>query len=100
MRALLLPYYKSSPASKADAMRVVEALGIDYRVMDITAAVHGLYEAKGVSIEDVPGRTKGNVMARMRMIFGYEECERWARCCWAPATRRKPCWATPPSWGG
>lgn len=77
VRALLLPYYKSSPASKADAMRVVEALGIDHRVMDITAAVHGLYEAKGVNIEDVSGRSKGNVMARMRMIFGYEECERW-----------------------
>ncbi|HEY3376603.1 MAG TPA: NAD(+) synthase [Armatimonadota bacterium] len=77
VRALLLPYCKSAPASKNDAMQVVEALGIDYRVMDITAAVHGLYEAKGLDIADMSPRARGNVMARMRMIFGYEECERW-----------------------
>ncbi|MHB9133506.1 MAG: NAD(+) synthase [Armatimonadota bacterium] len=77
VRALLLPYKTSSPASRDDAMKVVEALGIDYQVYEITEAVHGLYAAKGVDVADVPGRTKGNVMARMRMIFGYEECERW-----------------------
>lgn len=77
VRALLLPYYRSSPASKEDAMRVVEALGVDYRVCDITTAVHGLYEAKGMRIEDVSPRSRGNVMARVRMVFGYEECERW-----------------------
>ncbi len=58
-------------------MQVVEALGIDYRVYEITAAVEGLYQAKGLDIDTVPGREKGNVMARTRMIFGYDECERW-----------------------
>jgi NAD+ synthase len=77
VRALLLPYRTSAPASKNDAMQVVEALGIDYRVMEITDAVHGLYAAKGLGIEEVSGRARGNVMARMRMIFGYDECERW-----------------------
>jgi len=77
VRALLLPYRLSSPDSKNDAMQVVEALGIDYRVMDITAAVDGLYAAKGLEVDAVALRARGNVMARMRMIFGYEECERW-----------------------
>ena len=39
VRALLLPWKTSMPESAADAMRVVEALGIDYQVCDITAAV-------------------------------------------------------------
>lgn len=77
VRALLLPFRTSAQASRDDAMQVVEALGIDYRVYDITAAVEGLYQAKGLDIDTVPGREKGNVMARARMIFGYDECERW-----------------------
>lgn len=77
VRALLLPFRTSAPASREDAMQVVEALGIDHRVYDITAAVEGLYQAKGLDIDTVAGRTKGNVMARARMIFGYDECERW-----------------------
>ena len=77
VRALLLPYYRSAPESKEDAMKVVEALGVDYREYDITPAVHGLYQAKGLAVEETPLRARGNVMARMRMIFGYEECERW-----------------------
>ena len=77
VRALLLPYRSSAPASRNDAMQVVEALGIDYRVMEITEAVDGLYAAKGLDIAGMSARARGNVMARMRMIFGYEECERW-----------------------
>jgi NAD+ synthase len=77
VRALLLPWKTSVPESRADAMRVVEALGIDYKVCDITDAVTGLYSAKGLNVDDANRRARGNVMARMRMIFGYEECERW-----------------------
>ncbi|HOF88889.1 MAG TPA: NAD(+) synthase [Armatimonadota bacterium] len=77
VRALLLPYRTSMPASREDAMRVVEALGIGYQVYDITPAVDGLYLSKGDDPDAANKRAKGNVMARMRMIFGYEECERW-----------------------
>ncbi len=77
VRALLLPYRTSVAASRDDAMRVVEALGIDYHVNEITAAVDGLYTAKGLDIAEQSARARGNVMARTRMIFGYEECERW-----------------------
>ncbi|OPZ87075.1 MAG: NH(3)-dependent NAD(+) synthetase [bacterium ADurb.Bin429] len=77
VRALLLPYRTSMPASREDAMRVVEALGIGYQVYDITAAVDGLYQSKADDPYAANKRAKGNVMARMRMIFGYEECERW-----------------------
>lgn len=77
VRALLLPYRTSVAASRDDAMRVVEALGIDYHVNEITAAVDGLYIAKGLDIAEQSARARGNVMARTRMIFGYEECERW-----------------------
>jgi len=77
VRALLLPYKSSVPASREDAMHVVEALGIDYQVMEITDAVTGIYSAKELNIDEANPRARGNVMARMRMIFGYEECERW-----------------------
>lgn len=77
VRALLLPYRTSMPASREDAMRVVEALGIEYQVYDITPAADGLYQSKGENPDTANKRAKGNVMARMRMIFGYEECERW-----------------------
>jgi NAD+ synthase len=75
--ALLLPYKSSASSSVDDAMKVVDALGIKYKIFEITDAVEGLYAAKGIPIEEADGRAKGNVMARMRMIFGYEECERW-----------------------
>jgi NAD+ synthase len=86
VRALLLPYHTSAASSREDAMKVVEALGIDYRVYDITEAVDGLSHAKAAWEGEAPAepkdtgaarRARGNVMARMRMIFGYEECERW-----------------------
>lgn len=77
VRALLLPYRTSSPASHDDAMQVVKALGIDHQVMEITAAVDGVYTAKGLDIANMSSRARGNVMARIRMVFGYEECERW-----------------------
>lgn len=77
VRALLLPYRTSSPASRNDAMQVVESLGINYQVMEITPAVEGLYAAKGLDINTISPRAKGNVMARIRMVFGYDECERW-----------------------
>lgn len=77
VRALLLPWKTSAPESEGDAMRVVEALGIDYRRYDITEAVTGLYHAKGEDVDTANRHARGNVMARMRMVFGYEECERW-----------------------
>ena len=77
VRALLLPYQTSVASSIADALCVVEALGIEHRHYDITAAVAGLYAAKGEDVAQADRHARGNVMARMRMIFGYEECERW-----------------------
>jgi len=77
VRALLLPYKSSAPESVDDAMRVVEALGIDYRQYDITDAVTGLYHAKSENVDQANRHARGNVMARIRMVFGYEECERW-----------------------
>jgi NAD+ synthase len=56
---------------------VVKALGIDYRQYDITDAVTGLYAGKGLDVDEANRRARGNVMARIRMVFGYEECERW-----------------------
>lgn len=77
VRVLLLPYKSSSPASREDAMKVVEALGIDYRLYEITDSVTGLYAAKDTPVDEASGHARGNVMARIRMVFGYEECERW-----------------------
>jgi NAD+ synthetase len=66
----MLPYRTSSPESLADARRVAEALGIQSRTVDITAAVDG-YVARAEPEADASRR--GNVMARMRMIVLFDQ---------------------------
>jgi NAD+ synthase (glutamine-hydrolysing) len=63
-----MPYRTSSPDSLADAERVIEALGITPRTVDITGAVDGYLAQEP---ETDPTR-RGNVMARMRMIVLFD----------------------------
>jgi NAD+ synthase len=68
VHAVLMPYRTSSPASLADARRVVDALGIGSETVDISPMVDG-FEA-GTATDD---RLRlGNVMARCRMIVLYD----------------------------
>jgi NAD+ synthetase len=63
-----MPYCTSSPDSLQDAERVIEALGITPRTVDITAAVDAYLKQEP---ETDPTR-RGNVMARMRMIVLFD----------------------------
>jgi len=63
-----MPYRTSSPTSMEHGQLVLDALGIEGRTMDITAAVDGY-----LSLEpDADPTRRGNVMARMRMITLFD----------------------------
>ena len=65
-----MPYRTSSPESLAHAQLVVDALGINGRTVDISAAVDGL-AARHRRATPTPGRL-GNIMARTRMITLFD----------------------------
>jgi NAD+ synthetase len=71
--AVRLPYRTSNPSSLEHAQLVVEALGVETRTVDISAAVDG-YLAMEPDAD--PGR-RGNVMARMRMIALFDLSSRY-----------------------
>jgi NAD+ synthase (glutamine-hydrolysing) len=64
-----MPYRTSSPESLEHAKLVIDALGLQDRTVEITAAVDGLASAIGGGHE--PGRL-GNIMARARMITLFD----------------------------
>ena len=69
--AVRMPYRTSSPASEADALAVVEALGCRTERVDISPMVEPMLAL----IEGDEGATRvrrGNVMARQRMIVLYD----------------------------
>ena len=67
-----MPYRTSSRDSLDHAQLVIDALGIESRTIDISAAVDG-YLANEPDAS--PGR-RGNVMARTRMIVLFDQSER------------------------
>lgn len=69
---LRMPYRTSSPESLDHAQLVIDALGIDARTLDISAAVDGYLAHEP---EADPTR-RGNVMARVRMIALFDQSAR------------------------
>jgi NAD+ synthase (glutamine-hydrolysing) len=67
--AIRMPYRTSSPDSLAHAQLVIDALGINAKTVDISAAVDGMVDALG---DSSPAR-KGNIMARARMIALFDQ---------------------------
>ena len=63
-----MPYRTSSADSLAHAQLVIDALGIDSRTLDISAAVDGYLAQE----PDADAARRGNVMARMRMIALFD----------------------------
>ncbi|HET7632414.1 MAG TPA: NAD+ synthase [Gemmatimonadaceae bacterium] len=63
-----MPYRTSSPQSSADGQCVIEALGIEGRTVDISAAVDGYLS----TTTDADATRCGNVMARVRMITLFD----------------------------
>ena len=68
-----MPYCTSSPDSLSHAQLVIEALGIQSRVVDVTKAVNAYLTHEP---DADPGR-RGNVMARMRMIVLFDLSARY-----------------------
>lgn len=67
-----MPYRTSSRDSLDHAQLVIDALGIESRTIDISAAVDGYLTLEP---DASPGR-RGNVMARTRMIVLFDQSER------------------------
>jgi len=63
-----MPYKTSSKDSLDHAQLVIDALGIQSRTVDISAAVDGYLSHE----PDAEGGRRGNVMARMRMITLFD----------------------------
>ena len=66
--AVRMPYKSSSSDSLAHAQLVIDALGIQHRTMEITAAVDGYLQHE----PDADPARRGNVMARTRMITLFD----------------------------
>jgi len=63
-----MPYRTSSPVSFEHGQLVIDALGIQARTLDISAAVDGYLAAE----PDADASRRGNVMARTRMIALFD----------------------------
>jgi NAD+ synthase len=69
--AVRMPYRTSSPASEADALSVVEALGCQTELVDISPMVDPMLAL--ITGDEAATRVRrGNVMARERMIVLYD----------------------------
>ncbi len=71
--AVRMPYKTSSPASLADAMLVIEALGLPHLTIEITPMAEPLFER----FPDMTPLRRGNVMARLRMTVLYDQSADW-----------------------
>jgi NAD+ synthase len=68
VHALLLPYKQSSPASQGDAELVVELLGVQSTLLDITPQVDAYFER----LPEAERMRRANKMARERMTIVYD----------------------------
>jgi NAD+ synthetase len=73
VHAIRMPYKTSSPSSLTDAQLVVDALGIQVRTIDISAAVDGYLQCE----PDADARRRGNVMARVRMLVLFDQSAKY-----------------------
>src|SRR3984893_16249957 len=67
--AIRMPYRTSNPDSLAHAQLVIDALGIQSRLIDISPAVDGYLASE----PDADPARRGNVMARERMIVLFDQ---------------------------
>jgi NAD+ synthase len=69
--AVMMPYKTSSPESLQDARSVVDKLGIQSRVIEITDMADAFIR----QCKPESNKRKGNIMARTRMIVLYDQSE-------------------------
>ena len=70
--AVLMPASVSSPKSLEDAMLLVEATGVDHRVVEISAMADGYLSQLAAQGKTIDSLRQGNVYARCRMIVLYD----------------------------
>jgi len=70
---VMMPYRTSDPQSEGDARKVIAALGIAAKKIEITPMAEPLLQM----IAHDASRRRGNIMARMRMICLYDQSEEW-----------------------
>ncbi|MGA1839876.1 MAG: NAD+ synthase [bacterium] len=68
IRAIIMPYHKSDKKSMEDALLIVEDLGIDYDIIDISPCIDSYYK----QFPDAGHYRRGNKMARERMSVLYD----------------------------
>jgi len=73
VKAFLLPYRGSDPRSRADAMAVVEQLGISCQEIDISPQIDSYF----ARFPEADQRRRGNKMARERMTILYDQSWAW-----------------------
>ena len=71
VRAIMMPYRASNPASLADAQLAAAQLGIDHIICEITPMVEPYFRWQ----EEMTPKRQGNVMSRSRMIVLYDQSE-------------------------
>jgi NAD+ synthase len=69
--AVRMPYKSSAADSLEHAQMVIDALGVQSQIVEITAMVDPLFER----FPEMTDRRKGNIMARERMIILYDQSE-------------------------
>jgi len=71
--AVMMPYRSSSPASRADAESVIDDLGCEGDLVEISPMVDGYFDvAAGPGGLDATPLRRGNFAARMRMAVLYD----------------------------
>ena len=76
LRTYILPYRTSAPASRADALEVVAALGCGAEEIDISLPLDSVEASLPTGGEFSPIR-RGNIAARLRMITLYDQSARY-----------------------
>lgn len=71
LTCLLMPYKTSSEESISDAMKVTEALKVNWRKIEITEIVNSF--SKSIEDKNISRVRLGNLMARARMILLYDQ---------------------------
>jgi NAD+ synthase len=70
---VMMPYRTSNPDSEGDARKVIAALGVAHKKIEITAMADPLLDAIPLDAS----RRRGNIMARLRMVCLYDQSEAW-----------------------
>jgi len=85
--AVVMPYRTSGPGSRADALKLIDQLGIAHREVDITPMLDAYFDR----IDDRPRIRVGNKMARERMSILFDVAHELDRLVLGTGNRTEFC---------